>query len=128
MQEYWSNSKRNPSKEMKEYCRLHPEKQQKQSISMKKYYESKEARELTAQKTKEYYSDEKHKKEAKEYMRCRFTSVDQYTLDDIFIKRFDCVQDAANEVGVKAPNIFACIYNKAKTSAGYKWKKVENNF
>ena len=58
-------------------------------------------------------------------MRCRFTAVDQFTKDGVFVERFECVQDAANKVGVAAPGIFSCIYNKAKTSGGYVWKKVQ---
>ena len=42
-----------------------------------------------------------------------------------FIKTFECVQEAADEVGVAAPNIFQCIYGKGKTSAGFIWKKHE---
>ncbi len=125
MNEYWKKSNRNPSEEMLEYCKTHPEKQLKQSISMKKHYESSEARELTSRLAKEYYEDPNHRKRGKEYMRCRFTKVDQYTKDMKFIKTFDCVQEAADEVGVTAPNIFQCIYGKGKTSAGFIWKKHE---
>ena len=125
MNEYWKKSNRNPSEEMLEYCKTHPEKQLKQSISMKKHYESTEARELTGKLSKEYYKDPNHRKCGKEYMRCRFTKVDQYTKDMKFIKTFDCVQEAADEVGVTAPNIFQCIYGKGKTSAGFIWKKHE---
>ena len=50
--------------------------------------------------------------------------VDQFTLDDVFIKRWPNATEAAKEVGVLHSSISNCVRNRSKSSAGFKWKRA----
>jgi hypothetical protein len=47
----------------------------------------------------------------------------QYSMDMIFIKKWDSAREAAANIGIKHPNIINCTNNKAKTAGGFIWKK-----
>lgn len=49
----------------------------------------------------------------------------QYTLDDKYIKTFDSVTAAANEIGCERSNIRAAAQGKTRSSHGYKWRYKE---
>lgn len=49
----------------------------------------------------------------------------QYSLDGTLIKRWDCIQEACRELGIKYSSaITQCLNGKSKSSHGYIWKKV----
>lgn len=50
------------------------------------------------------------------------TVVIQRTLDGEFVKEWHTAKDAADELGIKRPNIAACLNGSRKTAGGYKWK------
>jgi group I intron endonuclease len=49
-------------------------------------------------------------------------SVEQYTLDDVFVKRFRNITEAAQELGCSLASISNCCNGKTKTAAKFKWK------
>jgi hypothetical protein len=53
-------------------------------------------------------------------------SVLQFDLDGNFIKKFNSVKEAANELEINGAGINSCCINKFKSSNGYIWK-YENN-
>lgn len=54
------------------------------------------------------------------------TPVAMYNISGQYIRSFDSVQDAANEVGCRPQNIFACItqHRKQKRAGGYMWRLI----
>lgn len=48
--------------------------------------------------------------------------VKQYTIDGVFIKEYDCIQDAAEETDINRGNISLCCNNERKTTSGYIWR------
>ena len=46
----------------------------------------------------------------------------QFDLDMNFIKKWDCLQDAVNELGLSQPNLSLCLTNRRKTAGGFIWK------
>lgn len=52
--------------------------------------------------------------------------VAQYDLNGNLIKIWDCMINAANELGVDKSAIWRCCNNKSKTSCGYVWKYYED--
>lgn len=47
--------------------------------------------------------------------------VDQYTKNDIFIRRYDTIMDAARDVGGSSSNIAACCNGKKRSAYGFCW-------
>lgn len=48
--------------------------------------------------------------------------INQYGLDDKYIKTFNSITEAAEELNVNRQGIVACLNNRSKTAYGYKWK------
>lgn len=48
--------------------------------------------------------------------------VKQYTTDGIFVKEYECIQDASEETGINKGNICLCCNNERKTTGGYIWR------
>lgn len=48
--------------------------------------------------------------------------IDQYSLDNKFIKTFNSINEASKKIGVAQPNISMCAIGKKKTAGGYIWK------
>lgn len=57
--------------------------------------------------------------------RSHWTPVEQYTLDGQFIRRWECMQQAADELHLHMTKISAVCRGKAKTTGGYIWKYPE---
>lgn len=53
---------------------------------------------------------------------CRSVIVNQYDLNNNFIKQWYCVKDIERELGYDNRNICACCRNKRPTAYGYIWK------
>lgn len=51
-------------------------------------------------------------------------SVEQYTLDGVFIKKWVCVMDIERVLGIKSGAISNCCLGKSKTSHNFIWKYV----
>ncbi len=51
--------------------------------------------------------------------------VNQYTLDNVFIKRWESTKDVERELKIHHSHISKCCKDKLKTAGGYKWKYVE---
>lgn len=49
--------------------------------------------------------------------------VSQYTIDGIFIDKYDSIKKAEEKTGIKAKSISKTINNKQKTAGGFIWKK-----
>lgn len=64
-------------------------------------------------KEKTYYHGKNH---------FRSVSVEQYTLQGNYIKKWYCVKDIERELGFDNRNICACCRGKKPTAYGYKWK------
>jgi hypothetical protein len=64
---------------------------------------------------------EQFKSETKKRHGCS-RAVDQYTLDDKFIKHFESLDDAADEVGCSHGNISRVCSGHQKSAKGYIWK------
>ena len=54
--------------------------------------------------------------------RAHWTPVEQYTLDGTFIKRWECMQQAADELHLHMTHISAVCRGRARTHGGYLWK------
>jgi hypothetical protein len=50
--------------------------------------------------------------------------VNQYTKEGIFVKTYDSIAQAGNEVGVYKSNISSCCKGKLNSTGGYLWKYV----
>lgn len=75
-----------------------------------------------------------HTDETKQYFRELYTgkdsglkckAVSQYTKDGIWVQDFDCIGDAARNVGCATTHICACCKGKTKTVRGFVWKYKE---
>lgn len=51
--------------------------------------------------------------------------VNQYDLEDNFIKTWDCIRDAEGELKIHNSSISACCKGKRKTAGSYIWKYKE---
>lgn len=86
--------------------------------------------EATKEKLREAATGRKHTDETKKKLKDINTGklgqnskqVEQYTLDDIFIKAFRTVTEAANEMNCSVASISNCCNGKTKTAAKFKWK------
>ena len=55
----------------------------------------------------------------------RAKSVNQYTLEGNFIRKWDCIEDVTRELGIRGYNISSCCKGKRHTAGGFKWKYPE---
>ena len=49
----------------------------------------------------------------------------QYTMDMVFIKKWDSIREAARNLGVAHNNLVNCTNNKSKSASGFIWKKEQ---
>lgn len=78
----------------------------------------------------EWVSSSQNKQHAflkKENKRSRGKAVNQYTKEGIFIKTFDTITDAAEELGCCIAAISNCCLGRTKTSQGFRWSFVESS-
>lgn len=54
--------------------------------------------------------------------RHRLRKINQYNLDNIFIKKYNSLKEAGEQTNIKYQNISSCCRNKSKTAGGYIWK------
>lgn len=60
-----------------------------------------------------------------EYKRLKkSTAVNQYSLDGVFIKQWDCIQDANNALGITKGLISKACVGHIKQTGGYRWSYV----
>jgi hypothetical protein len=52
--------------------------------------------------------------------------IEQYDLEDNFIKSFEKISFAETELGINNANISSCLKGRLKTAGGYKWKFADN--
>ena len=57
-----------------------------------------------------------------DYKNGNYTRVDCYDLDWNFVKRYNSIKEAAQDLGLKAGNISSCLLNNKFYSGGYNWK------
>lgn len=50
--------------------------------------------------------------------------VNQYTVDGVFIRHWDCLSDIERELNIKVTHITACCNGRQKTAGGYIWKRT----
>ena len=54
---------------------------------------------------------------------CNYSKpINQYSKDNVFIKRWDCASDVKRELGFSNSNICLCLRGKRKSCGGYIWK------
>jgi hypothetical protein len=51
--------------------------------------------------------------------------INQYDTNDLFIKSYISISEAARMTGTQKTCICLCIKDKLKTAGGYKWKKID---
>ena len=56
-----------------------------------------------------------------------WTPVIQMTMDGQFIKRWECMQEAADELGLHMTHISAVCRGRAKSHGGFRWRYPEDN-
>lgn len=54
--------------------------------------------------------------------------VNQYTLDNVFVKRWKSTKDVERELKIHHSHISKCCKNKLKTAGGYVWKYEEKEY
>lgn len=52
----------------------------------------------------------------------RYKKVNQYTLSGAFIRRWDSIKTAADNLGISASHISDCCKGRLKQTGGYAWK------
>ena len=52
----------------------------------------------------------------------RAKKIEQYTVNGDFIKTWDCIKDAANELHIKNSDISGCCKGRHYTCGGYRWQ------
>jgi hypothetical protein len=52
-------------------------------------------------------------------------AVDQFDMDDNFIKRWRCIAEAARELGIGGSHISSVCNGRRTSTGGFKWKRVE---
>jgi hypothetical protein len=60
-------------------------------------------------------------------LKFKYKKIGQYTIDDVLIKMYDTLADAAVAMGKSKKNtsaISACYFGKADSAHGYKWKPI----
>lgn len=60
----------------------------------------------------------------------RLTSIIQYSLNGLILKKWNCINDVTKKYGYNHSNIIACCKNKRATAYGFVWKykKIERNY
>jgi len=61
-----------------------------------------------------------------EFINGRYKGINQLDLEGNFIKRFDTMTEAAEEMGVALVSIWNAVDGKTKTSAGSKWEYAKD--
>ncbi len=46
----------------------------------------------------------------------------QFSLDGEFIREFNSIKEASEEISISKPAIVHCLKGKTKKAGGYKWK------
>ena len=49
-------------------------------------------------------------------------AISQYDKENVFIKTFRSISEAARETGISQPNISSCLAGKTKSAGGFHWK------
>jgi group I intron endonuclease len=52
-------------------------------------------------------------------------AVNQYTIDDVFIKKWDCMMDVERAMNISNSKVCAVCKGKRKSTGGYKWKYAD---
>lgn len=71
---------------------------------------------------KEFYENR-----ANDIYKKKTTEIDAYTVDEIYIGRFDSIKEASIELDIPAPSISMCVLGRYKTTHGYIFKSVSNH-
>lgn len=71
--------------------------------------------------------NKKHAYQKQENKTCRGKMVEQYSLQDEYIRTFNSVSEAAQFLGCSVGAISNCCLGRTKTSQGYKWKYAEGS-
>lgn len=94
-------------------------------------YIGREVSEETKQKISEAIKGDKHPFKGKPLLhalenalKANRKRVHQYE-DDIFIREFDSVKEAAESIDVKPPSIIHCLRGRSKSSGGFQWKYAD---
>lgn len=75
-----------------------------------------------------YSSENIDKLDSKESLAKHSRAVKQYDLEGNFIKEFDRIQDAANELNMSKKGIQECCAGRQKSAGGYIWKYVNPDY
>ena len=54
----------------------------------------------------------------------RTKSINQYDLNDNFIKKWDCMSEVESKLGISVSSLSNCCKEKAKRAGNYKWRYV----
>lgn len=66
----------------------------------------------------------KGRKLSKEHIKNLGKPVNQFTLDDIFIKKWESASAAGRYLGISVNNISTCCRGKRNKCGGFKWKRI----
>lgn len=58
----------------------------------------------------------------KNWWKCHEKTVEQYSLEGVFIKRYPSLTKAAKSVGIHYQSLYNCCIGRSKTSGGYVWR------
>lgn len=83
------------------------------SNSVKRYYADQMSEETRT------YNIEKHRNAM---IKATGKPIEQYSMNDEFIKRFDSISLAVRETGIIKNSIQQCLYGRYKQGGGFKWK------
>lgn len=53
--------------------------------------------------------------------------IGRFTLDGVFLEKYDSINDASMKTGVPYSNIWACVFGKTKKSQGYIWRQIDES-
>lgn len=83
-----------------------------------------ETRRKISEKHKHIFHSEASKLKISQAQEYKKKPILQYTLDDVFVKRWSCVREIERVLGIRYDNIQHCCSHKynRKTAYGYKWK------
>lgn len=71
--------------------------------------------------------NKKHAYQKAENKKSRGKPVEQYTKEGIFLRSYDSVSEAAEELGCCIAAISNCCLGRTRTSQGFRWKFVEGS-
>ena len=93
----------------------------KEKISDKR--KGKKHSEETKQKLSDFRKGKKHSEETKHKMtEQRKKPIIQYTIDNEFVKKWESIKQASNELSICDSGLVRCLKGKIKQSGGYIWK------